>query len=63
MNHDLRFCKKAEPRKAMNRLFLALLLIASFAITNQAFAQVRLGVKAGVNTSNIHFNLFTSDPI
>lgn len=45
----------------MYRPLLALLFVASFAITNQAFAQVRLGVKAGVNASNIQSDATTFD--
>ena len=47
----------------MNRPLLALLLVASFALTNQTFAQVRLGVKIGVNASNIHTDAATFDPL
>lgn len=47
----------------MKRLLPALLLVASFAIPNQAFAQVRLGVKAGFNASNIHTDAATFDPL
>lgn len=47
----------------MNRPLLALLLVASFALTNQTFAQVRLGVEIGVNASNIHTDAATFDPL
>jgi hypothetical protein len=47
----------------MNRLPLALFLVVSISISQGTLAQVRLGVKAGVNASNIHFNLSTTDPI
>lgn len=47
----------------MNRILPGLLLVASLAIGNQTFSQVRLGVKVGVNTSNIHFDLIDTDPI
>lgn len=47
----------------LNRIVSALLLVVSLAISNQAFAQVRLGVKAGVNASNIRFDLIDSNPL
>ncbi|TDB59533.1 hypothetical protein EZE20_22270 [Arundinibacter roseus] len=48
---------------SMNRSFALLLLVVSLTISSQAFAQVRLGVKGGVNASKIRFALFDTDPI
>lgn len=47
----------------MHRFSPALLLVVSILVGQGTLAQVRLGAKAGVNASNVRFDLVDSDPI
>jgi len=47
----------------MNRFSLALFFIISAFITQSTYAQVRFGVKAGVNASNFHLDAVTFDSL
>ena len=47
----------------MKKLTLCLLLVGVFLFSHSANAQVRFGVKAGVNTSNVRHDLYDSNPL
>ncbi|MPR32082.1 porin family protein [Salmonirosea aquatica] len=47
----------------MGRIIPSLLFVVSLLISKGTMAQVRLGVKAGANASNLHLDAVTFDPL